>query len=90
MGLRKQDPVPDWITHLALVKDDRIITGKKGDILDHQAICAVYEGASRTFIPSHGGPRTREGDGKPVAILKNVNVTYGTRKVNLPTAHHFL
>lgn len=78
MGLRKQDPIPDWITHLALIKDDRIITGEKGDILDQQA---AHEGASRDIIPSHGGPRIREGGGKPVAILKNVNVTYSTRKV---------
>ncbi|KAG6331621.1 hypothetical protein ID866_7466 [Astraeus odoratus] len=81
MGLRKQDPIPDWITHLALIKGGRLLTGEKGDILEQQAADAAQEKAAQPFISTHGLPVTRGEDGKPVAILKNVNVAYGPRKV---------
>lgn len=81
MGLRKQDPIPEWITHLALIKDDRIIAGEKGDILDQQAKYAVHDGVSGPAILCHDRLIGLDDTRKPVAILKNVNVTYGTRKV---------
>ncbi|KZT22455.1 P-loop containing nucleoside triphosphate hydrolase protein [Neolentinus lepideus HHB14362 ss-1] len=33
LGLRKQDPVPEWITHVAAVMGGTVATGEKGDIL---------------------------------------------------------
>ncbi|KAH7883338.1 P-loop containing nucleoside triphosphate hydrolase protein [Phlebopus sp. FC_14] len=69
MGLRKQDPVPDWITHLALVQDGKVLTGKKEEML------------CRASTSSKRRRDTTTHDGKPVIILKNVNVAYGSRKV---------
>ncbi|TFK71067.1 P-loop containing nucleoside triphosphate hydrolase protein [Pluteus cervinus] len=40
MGLRTQDSIPDWITHLAFVHEDSVLTGKKDaiqDIIDTRA-----------------------------------------------------
>ncbi|KAH7911329.1 P-loop containing nucleoside triphosphate hydrolase protein [Hygrophoropsis aurantiaca] len=79
MGLRLQDPLPDWISHLALVKDGKVITGAKDEVLaEHvaQTLQDEQKRASNTprIIPS--------ADGKPVVDMKNVNVVYQqTRKV---------
>ncbi|KAL4079310.1 P-loop containing nucleoside triphosphate hydrolase protein [Scleroderma citrinum] len=80
MGLRKQDPIPPWISHLALVKDGQILTGVKADVLNQEAMDAAQEVASRTSTLNHDRARIQE-DGKPVVVLKNVNVVYGSRKV---------
>ncbi|KAI6009874.1 P-loop containing nucleoside triphosphate hydrolase protein [Pisolithus marmoratus] len=81
MGLRNQDPIPEWITHVALVKQDRLLTGKKEDILAQQVSDTARAEANRSFISHSGTPTARKEFGKPVAILKNVNVIYNTRKV---------
>ncbi|KAI6168653.1 P-loop containing nucleoside triphosphate hydrolase protein [Pisolithus thermaeus] len=81
MGLRKQDPIPEWITHIALVQQDRLLTGTKEDVLAQQASDAAQAEASRSFISHSSMPTAGKELGKPVAILKNVNVTYDTRKV---------
>ncbi|KAG1824019.1 hypothetical protein EV424DRAFT_745195 [Suillus variegatus] len=37
MGLRIQDPVPDWISHIALVTGKTILTGVKYEIMSKDA-----------------------------------------------------
>lgn len=73
MALRAQDPVPDWISHLAIVKDDQLITGSKGEMpaLD------IGKAASK--------PRSIEvhklhSRGNVLVELKNVSVSYHERK----------
>ncbi|KAJ7583002.1 P-loop containing nucleoside triphosphate hydrolase protein [Mycena floridula] len=74
MGLRSQDPVPGWITHLALVKEDRLLTGEKSHILTELAR------ANATNVSSPPVRHTTK-SGQLVADLKNVNVKYGPREV---------
>lgn len=81
MGLRKQDPIPEWTTHIALVQQDRLLTGTKEDVLAQQASDAAQTEVCGSFISQSGIPAAGKELGKPVAILKNVNVTYNTRKV---------
>lgn len=81
MGLRKQDPIPEWTTHIALVQQDRLLTGTKEDVLAQQANDAAQTEVCGSFISQSGIPAAGKELGKPVAILKNVNVTYNTRRV---------
>lgn len=72
-----QDPIPDWITHLALVSDGKVLTGTKEEILEKQELHeAKQDRATLTALA-----KRTEAEGKPVVILKNVNVSYGERKV---------
>lgn len=77
IGLRKQDPIPDWITHLALVSDGKVLTGTKGEILEIQELHTAKEHRA-TVAPANRA----EDEGKPIVVLRNVNVSYGERKVS--------
>ncbi|KAF9222452.1 P-loop containing nucleoside triphosphate hydrolase protein [Gyrodon lividus] len=80
MGLRSQDPVPDWITHLALVHDGKVLTGTKEEIFTEQAIREANDSRARSSILGVLAKKI-EDDGKPVVVLKNVKVAYGPREV---------
>ena len=80
MGLRLQDPVPDWITHLALVSDGQVFTGPKVNILESQELRKSKEDKTPS-VPSTVPTNRGENEGNPVVVLKNVGVTYGERKV---------
>ncbi|KAG1888888.1 uncharacterized protein F5891DRAFT_1217222 [Suillus fuscotomentosus] len=83
MGLRIQDPVLDWISHIALVMGETILTGVKYEIMskdaEHHANAkeAEHKMASTTQSYLQSGL----GHGKPVVDMKNVNVSYSPRKV---------
>ncbi|TRM59938.1 P-loop containing nucleoside triphosphate hydrolase protein [Schizophyllum amplum] len=74
LGLRTHDDVPDWITHLALVRGDRVITGEKEPVLAdeaaHQARTQAAESVAQ-IAPA----------GKVVVDLQDVGVKYGARTV---------
>jgi ABC-type uncharacterized transport system ATPase subunit len=74
LGLRQQDPIPPWVTHVALVNQGRVITGKKEDILVDNAALGVNEAISRDKNRTHGL-------GKVLVDLNNVGVKYGERQV---------
>ncbi|KAF8546650.1 P-loop containing nucleoside triphosphate hydrolase protein [Imleria badia] len=79
-GLRMQDPIPDWITHLALVSDGRVFTGTKEEVLATQELHKTTEDGSISIDATALTKRTVD-EGKPVVVLRNVNVAYGERKV---------
>jgi hypothetical protein len=76
LGLRKQDPIPEWITHAAIVDDGRVQAGKKQDVLSSMTRQATI---SKTQTDIHI-PQTAQG--KVLVDLKNVNVAYNTVKVS--------
>jgi hypothetical protein len=77
MGLRLQDPIPDWITHVALVQDGYVTTGGKKAIVEklnlrtHEAARSVAAVRNRG---SSAGART-------LVDMRNVNVRYHERQV---------
>ena len=73
-----QDPVPDWISHVALVKGGTVMAGTKDLAMhsDHDAGESEHTTASST--QSYLQPGLDHG--KPVVGMKNVNVSYDTRK----------
>ena len=84
IGLRMQDPIPDWITHLALISDGKVLTGTKEEFLEKQELREARENRTTSTASTTSAKRT-EDEGKPVVILRNVNVSYGERKVKEPS-----
>ncbi|KAG6382057.1 P-loop containing nucleoside triphosphate hydrolase protein [Boletus reticuloceps] len=78
IGLRVQDPIPDWISHLALVSDGKVLTGTKDEILETQELHTAHQ--DKATATTTLAKRT-EDEGKAVVVLRNVNVSYGERKV---------
>lgn len=77
--MRRQDPIPDWTTHLALIhKDGTVQTGKKDDVLRAPSSGALHYGWKPAEVASSGN----EGhEGQELVSLSGVSVAYGDRKV---------
>ncbi|KAG6852339.1 hypothetical protein C0991_000584 [Blastosporella zonata] len=75
IGLRTQDVVPEWITHVALVSGSKVIAGSKDDILPQIIHIDAKEDVSAIVLPK---PSTQ---GELVVDLQNVNVKYGPRAI---------
>jgi len=78
MGLRLQDPVPDWISHIALVQDGCVKTGQKTTILQELNDSRAKE-ASNSTSPVHNPGL--EAKTKVFVDMQNVNVRYHERHV---------
>ena len=79
LGLRQGEQVPDWVTHILDVRDGTASASHLFDSSDlsHLRLKAIEEKPPVTpFLP----PKHKVGD--VVVDMKDVNVTYGTRKVN--------
>lgn len=81
MGLRMQDPVPDWISHIALVTGETILTGVKDEIMSKHAEHHAKEAENRTASTTQSYLQPGLDHGKPVVDMRDVNVSYGPRKV---------
>ena len=79
MGLRLQDPVPEWISHIALVQDGRVQTGEKKTILQELNDSRAKE-ALRSTSPIHNP--SLEVKAKVFVNMQNVNVRYHERHVS--------
>ena len=79
-----QDPIPDWITHLAWVSDGKVLTGTKEEIFEKQELHKAKEDSAASLCSATAAKRT-EDEGKPVVVLRNVTVAYGERKVRRPS-----
>ncbi|KAK0465511.1 P-loop containing nucleoside triphosphate hydrolase protein [Desarmillaria tabescens] len=75
LGLRTHDPVPDWITHVALLRGREVVTGPKDIILGKEALRSNH--ATATTATQTVTNET----GAVVADLKNVRVQYDSRIV---------
>ncbi|KAJ7849227.1 P-loop containing nucleoside triphosphate hydrolase protein [Mycena olivaceomarginata] len=79
IGLRMQDAVPDWITHLALVSDGQVRTGAKTEVLRYKK--QIQDASSTRGDAAVQNLKSRLSVGEPVVEMKNVSVTYGPRQV---------
>lgn len=85
MGMRPQDPLPDWTTHLALIrKDGTVHTGKKDDVLD----AASHESLHQGWTPPAESSRAAKEGADIVVSLSGVSVSYGKRKVSTTSFPH--
>ena len=80
LGMRPQDPIPDWTSHLALIyKDGTVHAGKKEEVLS-AASGTLHHGWNAS--PQVSGTAVDDSSA-PVIDLAGVNVTYGDRRVSL-------
>ncbi|KAF5380371.1 hypothetical protein D9615_004509 [Tricholomella constricta] len=75
LGLRTQDPVPEWVTHVAFVNNGRVVAGPKEEVLP--AVEHIVATASTKEAPV---VRASE-RGELLVDMKGINVKYGTRTV---------
>lgn len=92
LSLRVQDPVPDWITHIALVRaGGSVVTGEKATILAYPED-NIEDGG---FTPQPGilAKRTnitRDAQRSVLVDLQGVNVSYHERQVRSPGIYFHL
>jgi hypothetical protein len=77
MGLRLQDPIPEWITHIALVHSGHVMTGEKAAVLQELNLHAYEAARSASAVRN---PVSSTGSGTLVG-MRNVNVRYHERHV---------
>jgi hypothetical protein len=81
LGMRPQDPIPEWTTHLALIREDGTVhTGHKEEVLAAAANTKLHPGWTPPEAAQHGHNRD---SGEVLASLAGVNVAYSDRKVEL-------
>ncbi|KAF8552966.1 hypothetical protein OG21DRAFT_1485804 [Imleria badia] len=69
IGLRMRDPIPDCISHLALVSDGKVFTGTKEDMLEAQERHRTT-GDNATSMASAASAKRTEDEGMPVVVLR--------------------
>ncbi|KAJ8516927.1 hypothetical protein ONZ45_g5813 [Pleurotus djamor] len=75
LGLREQDSIPDWITHIAHVSGSRVHAGTRREI---EPLLGSSERVGEQRVVKHtSGSET----GEILVDMKNVNVQYGKRSV---------
>jgi hypothetical protein len=78
MSLRLQDPIPEWITHLAVVRGDQVATGPRQGIFAAYPVNTIKtrdgDAHSHAVVPENR-------QGNILADMNNVNVQYQDRKV---------
>ena len=77
MGLRMQDPVPEWISHIALVQDGRVKVGDKTTMLQELNDFSRSKATSHSTTPIHTPI-----EAKAFVDMQNVNVRYHERHVS--------
>ncbi|KAK7057939.1 p-loop containing nucleoside triphosphate hydrolase protein [Favolaschia claudopus] len=78
IGLRMQDAVPEWVTHLAIVNEGQIKSGPKAQLLAYKTKIQNATALRGEQVPHI---KLDPNAGEPVVEMKNVCVTYGPRQV---------
>jgi hypothetical protein len=74
MGLRLQDPIPEWITHIALTQGGHVKTGERATIME------ILESHAYEASRSAAAVSTRV-EAEIVVGMRNVSVRYHERHV---------
>jgi hypothetical protein len=82
MGLRLQDPIPEWITHIALVQGGRVETGERAAIMKELNSHTLQ--AAHSVAAMHASGSTAEA--QVLVGMQNVNVRYHERHVSYPSS----
>ncbi|KAM6504083.1 P-loop containing nucleoside triphosphate hydrolase protein [Amanita muscaria] len=76
MGLRAQDEIPSWVTHVAFVNKGRVQVGRKDDMLQN-----IEAHILESVTPLSKMATGSEKKGRTVVDIKNANIAYDNRKV---------
>jgi hypothetical protein len=74
MELRPQDPLPEWITHVAVAEGQQLNLMERRDYSPHK---------SHSKITTHPTQVLRAADKEPLMDLKDVRIKYGEREVSM-------
>ena len=74
MGLRLQDPIPEWITHIAFVQGGHVETGERATILEKLRSHTCEAARSAVALKSRA-------EAGILVDMRNVNVRYHERRV---------
>lgn len=88
MGLRAQDPVPDWISHVAVIKDGHVTAGPKDDVLHSNNW--LKKPSTEEPERAYGHTSDRIPNRKVLVDMKNVTVSYHGRKVSRYLLHRII
>ncbi|EJF60642.1 P-loop containing nucleoside triphosphate hydrolase protein [Dichomitus squalens] len=81
MGLRAQDPLPDWTTHVALIEDGgKVHAGKKEEVYPNLFTPSAPLASSSATHKREDAYRERT-KGDALIDITSVNVEYGPRKI---------
>ena len=80
MGLRMQDEIPDWITHIAFADKGKVRVGGKDEILRslQRHVTMEYGNTAQVNQPT---VRDQGSGGRVVVAIEGANIQYGQRKV---------
>lgn len=82
MGLRAQDDIPEWISHVAFVNNGTLQVGKKEEMSRKIRQHVASENKNAIFLNwNRPAGREQSTEGKIVVDIKNANVAYENRKV---------
>ena len=80
MTLRAQDPVPDWVTHIALVQGAQVSTGARRDVLPAAVPHVNHTTDSGKLKPA--STMYKERKGRILVDMNRLSVQYQDRKVS--------
>lgn len=75
LALRSHDPIPDWISHVVLVRGNKAIAGLKDQVL--------HDFEPATLSRSTPSDTKQTVQGEVLIEMKHVNVQYGPRTVRV-------
>ena len=78
MGFRPQDPLPEWVTHVAYVRGGSLISGAK-DSPEIQSLLPSLPPTQNENTPARLEAEKR--DSKALVEIRDLNVAYHGRKV---------
>ncbi|KZT37288.1 P-loop containing nucleoside triphosphate hydrolase protein [Sistotremastrum suecicum HHB10207 ss-3] len=86
IALRPQDPIPDWISHIAVALQSTIVTGERSaagvEEALHKLLSAPKHHRTEGSVPSNEASfRRASPQKKDVIVMKGVNVSYSTRHI---------
>ncbi|KAF8736774.1 hypothetical protein AX14_014007 [Amanita brunnescens Koide BX004] len=79
MGLRVQDDIPDWITHVAFADKNKVRVGEKEEVL--KSLRQHVTELGNTAQVNRPTVQDQDSEGRVVVNIEGANVQYGQRKV---------
>ncbi|KZO92288.1 P-loop containing nucleoside triphosphate hydrolase protein [Calocera viscosa TUFC12733] len=80
LALRPQDPLPDWVSHVALVSSGQVRTGPKAEFQEELEKHHVHS-VGRGGVSEEEIRKRRKEGGEVLVDMKDVNIAYEDRKV---------
>jgi hypothetical protein len=78
LGLRYHDPAPEWVTHVAIAKESRVISGSMKDL--HGEILRTSHRPPSGAVPTNNAVHFARRESPIIVEVKGLNVAYEDRE----------